>query len=527
MSDIALFLTSIAMTVAASSTFSPRNPSHNQVVMKPFSPRNVTPPSSLTLPPPPSPHLSKQLSSLPVLSELLSTRKSVTPTSQSVSYSNTSPLTVLSGDSCYLHSYERSSSDEILLTTYLDTRNNVPSCGHCNASVNTAISSQVHTINTNTRYLHPHINSLASRLIATLPPLEDDAWVVTLTNSGSESNDLALRIARRFTSNGPVITYDMSYHGHTSSLISVSPYKLKQSGETSPRHNTHWLKHPNVYRCPASDPATYYKSEFDDLLSTLKSPPILIYEIGMSVGGVCLPPPTYLAHVTDKVRALKGCVIYDCVQTGCGRFGENKWWGFEREEGAIPDIVTVGKPLGNGHPISALCVKKSVIRNFDTCGMEYFNTFGGNPVSCAAALAVMEEIDRQCLPQNADLVGSYLMSEFQSIRVNYPEMVGDVRGIGLFIGVEILTGLPPSSSLSQPPPGTAETSWLCSQLKNEYRILSTIDGQFDNVIVVKPPLTFGIAEATYFTSCFRELVKKLVHLKATSQFDSSGGKTPT
>ena len=114
----------------------------------------------------------------------------------------------------------------------------------------------------------------------------------------------------------------------------------------------------------------------------------------MSVGGVCLPPPTYLAHVTDGVRARKGCVIYDCVQTGCGRFGENKWWGFEREDGAVPDIVTVGKPLGNGHPISALCVKKSVIRNFDTCGMEYFNTFGGNPVSCAAGLAVMEEVRR-------------------------------------------------------------------------------------------------------------------------------------
>jgi acetylornithine/succinyldiaminopimelate/putrescine aminotransferase len=165
----------------------------------------------------------------------------------------------------------------------------------------------------------------------------------------------------------------------------------------------------------------------------------------MSVGGVCLPPPTYLAHVTDGVRARKGCVIYDCVQTGCGRFGENKWWGFEREDGAVPDIVTVGKPLGNGHPISALCVKKSVIRNFDTCGMEYFNTFGGNPVSCAAGLAVMEEVrrtrsennwtmpvtnatllsslltcplrspqvDRMRLPQNAEAVGSYLMSRFQ------------------------------------------------------------------------------------------------------------------
>ncbi|GMI28783.1 hypothetical protein TrCOL_g2183 [Triparma columacea] len=448
----------------------------------------------------------------------------------SVSYSNTSPLTVLSGSSCYLHSYESSpSSPSISVTTYLDTRNNVPSVGHSNPNVNAAISAQVYAINTNTRYLHPNINSLASKLIATLPPLDgNDSWVVTLTNSGSESNDLALRIANWYTSGGPVITYDMSYHGHTSALISVSPYKLKQIGETSPRPNTYWLKHPNVYRCPSSSPSTHYKAEFDEVLSSIKSPPTLIYEIGMSVGGVCLPPPTYLAHVTDGVRARKGCVIYDCVQTGCGRFGENKWWGFEREDGAVPDIVTVGKPLGNGHPISALCAKKSVIRNFDTCGMEYFNTFGGNPVSCAAGLAVMEEVDRMRLPQNAEAVGSYLMSRFQAICSDFPTIVGDVRGVGLFIGVEILaTPQTQQTSPLPPPPGTAETSWLCSKLKDEYRILSTIDGEHDNVIVVKPPLTFGVEEATYFTSCFRELVKKLLSLKASSNFDASGGKTPT
>jgi hypothetical protein len=205
---------------------------HNiDVVPFPFSPLgDVVPLPKLTSVPVISSVCLRQLPSLPPLSSLLSTRRAVTPSSQSVSYSNTSPLTVLSGSSCYLHSYESSpSSPSISVTTYLDTRNNVPSVGHSNPNVNAAISAQVYAINTNTRYLHPNINSLASKLIATLPPLDgNDSWVVTLTNSGSESNDLALRIANWYTSGGPVITYDMSYHGHTSALISVSPYKLKQ-----------------------------------------------------------------------------------------------------------------------------------------------------------------------------------------------------------------------------------------------------------------------------------------------------------
>jgi len=246
-------------------------PSHLTIVVKPFHPPQSVlpvPPLLLSLPSIIPPALSSQISSLPPLRELLASRRSVTPSSQSVSYSNTSPLTVLSGSSCYLHSYESltgSPSATTSLTTYLDTRNNVPSCGHCNPSVNSAISDQVHSINTNTRYLHPNITSLATKLIATLPPLEDDSWVVTLTNSGSESNDLALRIASWYTSGGTVITYDMSYHGHTSSLISVSPYKLKQIGESVPRPNTTWLKHPNVYRCLSPDPSAYYKLEFDEV----------------------------------------------------------------------------------------------------------------------------------------------------------------------------------------------------------------------------------------------------------------------
>jgi hypothetical protein len=217
------------------------------VELSEFSPLgDVSPLPNLTsLPSIPSASLLDQLASLPPLSSLLSTRRSVTPSSQSVSYSNTSPLTVLSGSSCYLHSYESSSSSpSVSVTTFLDTRNNVPSCGHCNPRVNAAISGQVHAINTNTRYLHPNITSLASKLIGTLPSLEgDDSWVVTLTNSGSESNDLALRIANWYTSGGPIITYDMSYHGHTSALISVSPYKLKQVSTDGEE---------GVARCPSS-----------------------------------------------------------------------------------------------------------------------------------------------------------------------------------------------------------------------------------------------------------------------------------
>lgn len=443
-------------------------------------------------------------------------RKSVTPSCQSISYSNTAPLIIMSGSNCYLTSYETtSSSSTIQSTVYLDTRNNVPCCGHSNPTIVSAIHSQASLINTNTRYLHPDFVELKLKLIKTLPSLINDDWLIILTNSGSESNDLALRIASSNSKNSDItLTTDMGYHGHTEALINVSPYKLKSIGINEPLEGTKWLKHPNSY----THDTQYYIKDIDlNLKNTIE--PVLIYEIGMSVGGVILPPPGYLPHLVNSVKTKKGTVIFDCVQTACGRLGIGKWWGFEGE-GVIPDIVTVGKPLGNGHPISACCVRKSVVKNFDDMGMEYFNTFGGNTVSVAAGLATVNEIERMDLQSNCSKVGSILIKGFRKFMVLHPNTIGDVRGEGLFIGVEIL------SSYKDKNPGTFETSWICSKMKDDYRVLTTIDGENDNVIVVKPPQTFGEVEVEYFLWAFGMVVKELERAKRYRNFEI-GEKTPT
>ena len=205
-----------------------------------------------------------------------------------------------------------------------------------------------------------------------------------------------------------------------------------------------------------------------------------------------------------------------CSLCPCRRLGSGRWWGFEGE-GVIPDMVSVGKPLGNGHPVSALCVRRSVARAFDECGMEYFNTFGGNTVSVAAALETLREIERMDLPRNCDVIGGRLMKGFKDVQARYPGTVGDVRGSGLFLGIEIIS----SDGL-----GGEETSWLCSQLKDVYRVLTTIDGEHDNVIVVKPPQTFGAEEADYYIWTFGEALKDLKKEKTAGTW-VSGGKTPT
>ncbi|GMH83579.1 hypothetical protein TrST_g7142 [Triparma strigata] len=467
-----------------------------------------------------APRLLYQLNSLrqkfDSLSSLQEARTSVTPSCQSISYSNTKPLAVMSGENCYLTSYESAGQHGIEATVYLDTRNNVPSVGHSNPVVVKAIAEQAELVNTNTRYLHPDFVELKQKIIQTLPDVPDDDWQVILTNSGSESNDLALRIAKCNTKSGDrgvVITTDIGYHGHTASLISVSPYKLKSIGETSPRKGTKWLKHPNTY----TRGAQYY---IEDVEETLKDTvePVLIFEIGMSVGGVILPPEGYLGHLVNGVKTRGGTVIFDCVQTGCGRLGVGKWWGFEGS-GVTPDIVTVGKPLGNGHPVSVVCVKRSVVKNFDEMGMEYFNTFGGNTVSVAAALATVNEMERLKLMENCTRIGGVLKAGFKKFMELHPNTIGDVRGEGLFLGVELIAS-------SERDPGTSETSWVCSKMKDDFRVLTTIDGEHDSVIVVKPPQTFGDIEAEYFLWAFGQVLKKLEASKRYGSF-KVGKKTPT
>jgi len=409
---------------------------------------------------------------------------------QSISYANTDPLLVVRGRACTL-------VDEAG-RCFLDTRNNVAHVGHAHPAVADAVASQVAELNTNTRYLHPHVCELARRLLATMPaPLCDG--VVFFVNSGSEANDLALRLARSCNREGSqrCIVIDHAYHGHTSAAIGLSPYKFEHKsfgGQGQPE----W-----VTKCPAPD--TYRGLHRGADAAEKYARPVVeacagrgicafFIESGMSVAGVILPPAGYLQRCYAAVRAAGGVCVADEVQTGLGRFGAS-WWGFEQQQ-VVPDIVTMGKPMGNGMPLAAVVATRAVSEAFAS-GPEYFNTFGGNPVCAAAGVAVFDVLASEQLKQRATETGEILRGALRALAAtDVGKLIGDVRGAGLFIGVEFVRD---RSTLE---PAAAETSFLCSRLKDVHRILTSIDGPFDNVLVIKPPMCFGPPES-------KQLVKAL------------------
>ena len=223
-------------------------------------------------------------------------------------------------------------------------------------------------------------------------------------------------------------------------------------------------------------------------------------ESGMSVGGVILPPRGYLQAAYKAVRQAGGVCVADEVQVGFGRFGDF-FWGFE-EQDVVPDIVTMGKPFGNGMPLAAVVTTKQVSDTFCN-GLEYFNTFGGNPVCCAAGLAVLDVIQEEQLQEHAAAVGSYVREQIQQLSRRHA-LIGDVRGRGLFIGIEFVRN---RDTLE---PATAETSEICSRMKSEHRILMSIDGPHDNVLVMKPPMCFSMADANRMVHAMGEILSTLV-----------------
>ncbi|KAL1524641.1 hypothetical protein AB1Y20_019528 [Prymnesium parvum] len=399
---------------------------------------------------------------------------------QSVSYANVDPLVMVRG-------YGARLVDEAG-RVFVDTRNNVCHVGHAHPRVAAAVAEQVATLNTNTRYLHMNVCELARRLLATFPkPLSDG--VVFFVNSGSEANDLALRLARAKAGHRPdgkVLVVEHAYHGHTHAAIGLSPYKYKHAsfgGGAKPPY-VEACAAPDVYRGPHRGPtaAAAYAADVEAHCARGAVDAFFI-ESGMSVAGVILPPQGYLRLCYAAVRAAGGVCVADEVQTGLGRFGK-WWWGFE-QQGVVPDIVTMGKPMGNGMPLAAVVCTREIGDAFAQ-GPEYFNTFGGNPVCAAAGLAVLDVIEREKLRENATQVGDYLMQRLRCLSSTpQGELIGSVRGCGLFIGVEFVKD---GVTLE---PASLETSYLCSKLKDAHLILTSIDGPHNNVLVIKPPLCFS------------------------------------
>lgn len=400
------------------------------------------------------------------------------PSALSLSYSPT-PLKIVRGQGTYLF-------DETG-RRYTDCVNNVPHVGHSHPAVCAAISKQLSELNTNSRYLHDALLDFAAELTATLPP---PLRYVVLTCSGSDANDLALRICRSVTGHKGVITVGCAYHGNTQSLIDISAYKNEGPGGEGAPPTTYKAMSPDTFRGPCTDPAIAGEFYAADVQRCVKSAEAnshgtaaFICESIQSCGGQIFLPPGYLQAVYRHVRAAGGLCIADEVQTGCGRVGTH-FWAFETQ-GVVPDIVTIGKPIGNGFPVSAVVMTPELAHKFLN-GMEYFNTYGGNPVAAVAGLAVLRVIREEKLQANALVVGKALLDGFRALQAKYP-LIGDVRGMGLFIGIELVCS-------DKRTPAAAEARQVILMAKEAGFLLST-DGPDRNVIKIKPPMCFSLTNA--------------------------------
>ncbi|KAG8454080.1 hypothetical protein GDO86_000643 [Hymenochirus boettgeri] len=375
---------------------------------------------------------------------------------------------------------------------YLDCINNVAHVGHSHPEVTKAAMKQLELLNTNSRFLHDNLVRYAERLALCLP---EKLSVCYFVNSGSEANDLALRLARQYTGHHDVITLDNAYHGHLTSLIDISPYKFLQLGKEGKKEYVHVAPSPDIYRGKYRedhpDPATAYAKEVDDIIKKAhknnRKIAAFIAESMQSCGGQVIPPIGYFQKVSEFVHKAGGVFIADEVQVGFGRVGKH-FWAFQLQgEGFVPDIVTMGKPIGNGHPMSCVVTTKEIAEAFGATGMEYFNTFGGNPVSCAIGLAVLDIIEKEDLRGNATRVGNYLVDLLNEQKQKHP-LIGDVRGFGLFVGVDLV------KDRTLRTPATAEAQHIIYKLK-EKRILLSADGPYRNVLKFKPPMCFSMEDA--------------------------------
>ena len=366
-------------------------------------------------------------------------------------------------------------------TPWLDAYNNVACVGHGHPHVVQAIARQAATLNTHTRYLHDGILAYAERLLATLHP---DLSHAMFTCTGSEANDLAMRIATAHTGGTGLIVTRFAYHGVTSALACASP-SLGQYVRVG--------EHVRLVDAPSGGDeqtgrrfADGVRAAIADLQAKGLKPAALLVDTVFSSDGVFTGPAGFLREAVAAIQAAGGVFIADEVQPGFGRTGE-AFWGFMRH-GVVPDIVTMGKPMGNGHPVAGVAVKPDVMRAFGNAG-RYFNTFGGNPVSMAAASAVLDVLTQENLQRNAHEVGQYLRDRLTALRARHPQ-VGEVRGAGLFIGVELVTDRVTGS------PATDLAAKVVNALRQRQVLLSATGPQA-HVLKIRPPLVFQRAHADW------------------------------
>jgi len=427
----------------------------------------------------------------PAVSETLAARRSFLGKNLSISYWR--PLKIVRGWMQYL--YDETGR------AYLDVYNNVPLVGHSHPRVVQAAQAQLALLNTNTRYLHDNVNRYAERLTRLLP---EPLHVCFFVNSGSEANELALRMARAHTGREDIIVLEHAYHGHTNTLIDISPYKFDGPGGRGKKPWVHVAPladdYRGAYRRGDKQAGAKYARHVGEILERARGEgrgiAAYIAETLPSVGGQIVFPPRYLAEVYQHVRSAGAVCIADEVQVGFGRLGTH-FWGFETQ-GVVPDIVVLGKPIGNGFPLAAVITTAEIANSFNN-GMEFFSTFGGNPVACAAGLAVLDVLEEEKLQQHALRVGAYFIEGLKSLQARYA-LIGDVRGSGLFLGIDLV--LDRETREAAP----LQASYLVNRLR-DCGILAGTDGPHHNVIKLRPPLVFSEADADLFVKTLDALLR--------------------
>ena len=383
---------------------------------------------------------------------------------------------------------------------YLDCVNNVAHVGHSHPRVLRAAQDQMALLNTNTRYLHDTIVEYAEALAATLP---DPLSVCFFVNSGSEANELALRLASAYTGGTDVIVIDQAYHGHTSALIDISPYKFKGPGGRGQPPHVEIATMPDGYRGAVrgfdARAGEFYARSVAKKIHTIQSRKgrlsAFFAEGILGCGGQMPLPEGYLKRAYEMTRAAGGLCVADEVQAGFGRVG-NRFWSFELS-GVVPDIVTMGKPIANGHPLGAVVTTPAIAAAFDN-GMEYFNTYGGNPVSCAIGLEVLSIVQDQGLQQNALDVGNHWMQRLRSLSARFP-IIGQARGAGLFLGIELARD---PATLE---PADWEARYFVERMKGRGILVST-EGPHHNVLKLKPPIIFRREHVDLFVEVLADVL---------------------
>lgn len=372
---------------------------------------------------------------------------------------------------------------------YIDGYNNVPHIGHAHPAVAEIAGRQLRQLNTNTRYLNESLERYASTLLETVPkPLE----VCYFVNSGSEANELALRLARTHTRARDLIVLEAAYHGNTTTLIDISPYKADGPGGAGCPAWVHVVPVADGYRgdYKASDPlaAVKYAVAVEDAIGRIQARGGRLCgymaESCPSVGGQIIFPAGYLGEVYRYVREAGGVCIADEVQTAYGRLGHS-FYAFE-EQTVVPDILVLGKPIGNGFPLGAVVTTRDIAGSFDN-GMEFFSTFGGSTLSCAVGAAVLEQVAAERLQARAAAVGRHLLEKLRVLKSRHA-LIGDVRGAGLFMGIELVTDretLAPASHAADE----------VVNLMRESGVLIGTDGPYHNVLKIRPPMPFATEDA--------------------------------